>query len=71
MKQQQEHDLNETYEKGNGTVKVTLKGDGTSAPLLKVKLFREEANCYVDAGDLRLMAKQFKKWAKALEQVVD
>ena len=50
---------------------MTLRGDGSKAPELKITGARggvTEAVGYLDAKDLRTMAKQLNKWAKALEQ---
>lgn len=50
---------------------MTLRGDGSKAPELKITGARggvTEAVGYLDANNLRTMAKQLNKWAKALEQ---
>lgn len=56
------HDLNKTYTKLIDEHTLTLEGDGTTNPELRLEGFG-----YVTAKDLRVMAKQLKKWAKGLE----
>jgi hypothetical protein len=59
---QVKHDLYKTYTKRVDDHTLTLTGDGSSIPELKL-----EGDAYVSSNDLRTMAKQLKKWAKGLE----
>ena len=67
------HNLRETYTKKFNNFNLTLRGDGSILPELKIQGGRFiESNgtvCgYTGADNLRAMTKQLKKWAKALEE---
>ena len=71
-KKSKRHDLTATLVAPSiNNFTMILRGDGSKAPELKITGARggvTEAVGYLDANDLRTMAKQLNKWAKALEQ---
>lgn len=66
------HDRNAVYSMEASNFVITLRGDGSIVPNLSVKGYSAHEtdggqSGYVSAENLRDMAKQLKKWAKALE----
>ena len=56
------HNLHTTYDCKVDDHLITLRGDGSTVPFLKLS-----GEAYVYASDLRKMAKQLNKWAKGIE----
>lgn len=65
---QNKHNLSALYTCNVQSFEISLSGDGSTTPLLVVQADGNECNTYVEADDLRKIAKQLKKWAKGLEQ---